>query len=567
MRYFVLDRGPARGPYDLEQIRQRLSVGKITREAMACAEGDSRWQPLGPILDAADDEEDARALFKPSPLADQGLLEDDATPMLERVDPPPPVRASASGVEDAAALAQAVSDARKRIESGSATGTPPRATNPDPGASGSAGTWKVPPIPPSVLAAAASRSPSPPKAAVFRRATCPKCKREVPVPAEVEAARCSYCGATIGPPAAAGPGAFRALRRFAVEHPVAASGIGIGTVLVLVATGLLSAAIASGGRGSTELHPAIDQRLANRRAAPQPRASASPPTQADEVAVSQEFLAKLDALMADYKKDARGPAYALDFHIDSDWATRKTASSPAVFGCWNSDRRDTRYGWAPLQRTKEECDSFSYINAGVYIWKVKVPAREAVYLYSNSDKPPTEPPELMRRMNAAKLKAPARFSCRAEAVAKTTGGHVITCLGSTASVIRASSPLPHVNIGDVVSAPLADAKRDPDGVLSKDFGSKAPVWTIDADGATVSVDVAITRPAADATPAASASAPNPSPSVPASASAPSRPPLPPKPACRWCAFNAMCAFLVDGTADPSLPCCRPIPNPGDGPEP
>jgi hypothetical protein len=203
MRYFVLDGGPARGPYDLEQIRQRLSIGKISCEAMACAEGDTKWQPLAPILDAADDDsEDVRTLFKPSPLRAGGAdrrdpPEDEATRMLQRVEPP-----SSADVDEAAALAQAVSDARRRIASESASSPAlPRGTlEPQSNAPRAAEAWRPPPIPVNTRAAAPASATPQASGSLFRKATCPTCKREVPVPADAEEAWCSYCAGAIRRP-------------------------------------------------------------------------------------------------------------------------------------------------------------------------------------------------------------------------------------------------------------------------------------------------------------------------------------------------------------------------------
>jgi hypothetical protein len=297
MRYFVLDRGPARGPYDLEQIRQRLSVGKITREAMACAEGDSRWQPLGPILDAADDEEDARALFKPSPLADQGLLEDDATPMLERVDPPPPVRASASGVEDAAALAQAVSDARKRIGSESAPipPSPSNARRVEVGAPSAAEGWKVPPIPRAALAARAAQDAPKPSGALFRKATCPTCKREVPVPADAEKAWCSFCAGVIrrpGVPAVAVKAAWWA-RPLAVRAPqVAAVALGLVAIVGGLGWGLGRCGTSTVDDGPLVAASSAKAKGASKKAASSLGGAASAPSADVPVPPNPEIIAK-----------------------------------------------------------------------------------------------------------------------------------------------------------------------------------------------------------------------------------------------------------------------------------
>lgn len=206
-----------------------------------------------------------------------------------------------------------------------------------------------------------------------------------------------------------------------------------------------------------------------------------------------------------------------------------------------------------------------YSGMADFEWRARVPARPSVFLYSNSEKPPTDVPELMRRLSAAGLKLPARFSCRVEDVATVGARRSIACRGAVASEIRVSGPLGRINIGDVVSAPLVDVKRDPDGVLFKDVASKTPLWTVDADGSTVTVDVAASCPTADEilvaggvspTPSASASAPEASSAAPTPAAAP-------KAACQQCFFNVRCNLLQSGGGGR---CCRPIENPFDCPE-
>jgi len=57
-----------------------------------------------------------------------------------------------------------------------------------------------------------------------------------------------------------------------------------------------------------------------------------------------------------------------------------------------------------------------------------------------------------------------------------------------------------VNIGDVVSVPLGETKRDPDGLLLL-WNPTAPkgsaVWTVDADGASLKVEEAAKCPSID----------------------------------------------------------------------
>jgi hypothetical protein len=51
-----------------------------------------------------------------------------------------------------------------------------------------------------------------------------------------------------------------------------------------------------------------------------------------------------------------------------------------------------------------------------------------------------------------------------------------------------------VNVGDLVSVPLANTKRDPDGVLLKNVAGNNKGWVIDADAGSLTVDAAATCP-------------------------------------------------------------------------
>lgn len=60
------------------------------------------------------------------------------------------------------------------------------------------------------------------------------------------------------------------------------------------------------------------------------------------------------------------------------------------------------------------------------------------------------------------------------------------------------------HIGDVVSIPLKDTKRDPNGVLFKEVWNYADHWVVSADPASVTVDLPATCPTVDEIVAASA---------------------------------------------------------------
>jgi hypothetical protein len=251
--------------------------------------------------------------------------------------------------------------------------------------------------------------------------------------------------------------------------------------------------------------------------------------------------------------------YPLAFHYDLDWATRTPPGKEAVpsvqptqptyrpapptYGCWVPRFRDFLPG-----ADEKFCTSQAPRGSD---WRLRPaappvlltpgsagsPGRAALFTYTNSATPPTQPPELMSRMDAAGIKLPLRFACRVEDVVAEHERRTITCRSSAARPIRLriSGELRSPNVGDVVSVPLADTKRDPDGVLfeipqsgpSPSFGSafgtaiadafkgailaslgdggatsafgddgdrRMGAWVIDADGPSLTVDAAATCP-------------------------------------------------------------------------
>ena len=341
--------------------------------------------------------------------------------------------------------------------------------------------------------------------------------------------------------------------------------LGAGSVVALLALTIGGCVAlrswADPGTRREEIDRLIDQRLAARGIAALPSSSTAPRSSAsghatpaprtdEPVAASTAFLARLDDLMKDYKpelpeiedksdvlrcvttdaaknnpeigkaiasmrsqsavakedrrrraKEFYDTAYPLAFHVDYDWATRKTLAIPATYGCWNTNSAQDHTGgnlffrgWAALLETKESCESYS---GGEFVWRVKVPARPSVFMYSNSEAPPVLP-EMMRRMEAAAATVPTRLSCRVDDVIAEQERRTIRCRSAgTALQIRTSAALAALNIGDVVSVPLADTRRDPDGVLHKNVTAKVPLWTADADAATVTVDSAAKCPSLD----------------------------------------------------------------------
>ncbi|MFI5301726.1 MAG: hypothetical protein ACHREM_26860 [Polyangiales bacterium] len=275
------------------------------------------------------------------------------------------------------------------------------------------------------------------------------------------------------------------------------------------------------------------------------------------------------------EKEFYDSAYPLAFHYDLDWKTRMTAPTPAVFRCFNANNygfSDVRVGtWVPrINRsdTQEGCQFYGFE------WRQFSTARAPVFTYSGSDTAPRNQPELMSRMDAAKITLPKRFSCRVDDVVTEGDRKIIHCAtAGTAVVVRVSDSLPMVNIGDVVSVPLAGAKVDPEGVLSKSVGSKAAHWTVAAVGSTVRIDLPASCPTVDEILSAGGITPTPMPSASASSSsavadpsASTRPTLPPTPAdrkdCQACSFNDACTVVQAGKG----PCCKPIRNDHDCPD-
>lgn len=209
------------------------------------------------------------------------------------------------------------------------------------------------------------------------------------------------------------------------------------------------------------------------------------PAIAKALAASVAHTEKAKAAREKKAEDFYASVYPIGFHYDSEWRTRKTKGSAATFACLEDDDFND---W-----TKAECD-----RAFSAKWTVVSPARPALFTYSNSETAPTNPPELMRRMESAGLPLPARFSCRVHDVAEE-GDHVfIRCVSSAPlAAIVASGVLPAINVGDVISAPLAAVVGGEDGVLFKRFGGKMSWWSIVAEGPTITVDERASCPSLD----------------------------------------------------------------------
>ena len=299
---------------------------------------------------------------------------------------------------------------------------------------------------------------------------------------------------------------------------------------------------------AAEVDRLIDQRLEARGLVPSASASARPSASAsakaprpDRVAASAAFIASVETLMHDYqptlppvedktddlrcvttdalksnadlakvkaslvaKVDAARRArdqkaseffakvYPVGFRIDYDWKTRKTEPVPGISDCFNATTGKWTRGL-----TATTCADNPYSSMFQFEWRVKVPGTPALFLYSNSETPPDQAPEMMRRIETAKLKVPKRFSCRVADVLPETPRRIVRCESTgTPTAVRVEGEVPPLNVGDVISAPLAETRRDPDGVLSRQrlAAKKAEMWVLDAAANDVVIDVPASCP-------------------------------------------------------------------------
>jgi hypothetical protein len=203
--------------------------------------------------------------------------------------------------------------------------------------------------------------------------------------------------------------------------------------------------------------------------------------------------------------------FPVSFRIDYDWKTHMTPAVPATFACHMVDEWNDMFIQVDGHA---ECDAVEArsTNGTRTAWEQVAGGRPSAYTYSGTSTPPTEPPELMRRMTASGLEPLPRFSCRVRDVAADKDRKRVTCLSfsSPAPLLRISGALPSLHVGDVVSVPLATVRRDPDGVLLQ---LDVPVerqtvatWVVDADSTSLTVDHAASCPSSDEVLAASKSA-------------------------------------------------------------
>jgi hypothetical protein len=216
------------------------------------------------------------------------------------------------------------------------------------------------------------------------------------------------------------------------------------------------------------------------------------------------------------EREFRDKVRPLNFRIDYDWKTRGIVSPP-VYGCWVTGNWSGNAEWRDVG-SEGSCVRMASYYAVSTEWKVKVPGGSLIYTYTRSTDPPSAPPELMRRIASANVTLPDRFACRV-ADAVSVGDRVVVRCGEAAlhrtstppasasetesryaPIIRLTRSIPLVNIGDVVSVPFANTKRDPDGLLllwNPTAPKGRPVWTVDADGASLKVEEAAKCPTVD----------------------------------------------------------------------
>lgn len=175
----------------------------------------------------------------------------------------------------------------------------------------------------------------------------------------------------------------------------------------------------------------------------------------------------------------------LQSRIDYGWSSRHSASR-TVFGCWMGGRF---HGVWDTDCHSAECCTDVYWPPEI-VWKVRGTEARAEFLYSGTTAPAS--PELMKRIDGAHITIPNRFSCMVEDVWPKDDHRTIDCVGGPqVRVFGESTARP--NVGDVVSVPLANVNRDPNGVLWKSDGT----WVVDADATTLTRDALATCPTTD----------------------------------------------------------------------
>ena len=208
----------------------------------------------------------------------------------------------------------------------------------------------------------------------------------------------------------------------------------------------------------------------------------------------------------------------LQYRIDYGWKERG-AKAPPLYACSLTTTYKEPAGLAPETQwldnlsTKTDCEGsgddealgahgfakFHYART----WKLKAPEGAFLYTYSGTTDSPTNPPELMKRMDDGHIVALDRFTCRVADVFSSGTARFVSCSTGilTPAALRVAGKPLAIHVGDIVSVPLAGTKRDPTGVLSKADVSrvteKVNAWVVDADAASVVVDHAAVCPSTE----------------------------------------------------------------------
>ncbi len=233
--------------------------------------------------------------------------------------------------------------------------------------------------------------------------------------------------------------------------------------------------------------------VATRTDKPVVNASVSATTAMPEKAnqASTRFLAGLDELMTDFvSAGTSDDEMAKQYRIDLSWAVRM-GPPVAQFGCFYASDGSSKPAYSKAECEKRMPSNFSGFQG---VWRKTSPAKSTIYLYSGTKDPPSRGPELMTRLAAKGLKIPDRFFCSASALVKGKAGFTIVCQGLPHSMLRVSGvadSASNLALGDIVSVPLADTKRDPDGVLLRtpvrQLGQTTWMWAVNADASSLTV--------------------------------------------------------------------------------
>lgn len=183
----------------------------------------------------------------------------------------------------------------------------------------------------------------------------------------------------------------------------------------------------------------------------------------------------------------REVVYPVNHRIDVDWAKRKGHKWVIKKACltpkqqWLTPEDEMERGCCKDQAACEDNVQGKWLAHG---WRLESSGKR--YLYSGANEP--WKPELMLRMNEARVATPERFHCRVSDVHSGKEHDWIHCLGrQPAHRVRfrpkaLKSMIHRLQRGDAVSVPLAKTSR-PQGALFLLYVSGDYVWVADGDDA------------------------------------------------------------------------------------